>query len=159
LLGIIHAKCTDLLGHTVMDLRSPTIDRLSLVSSLKWLARRTKENTGIEVNVGSHGVERRAEPDPELLLFRIVQEALNNVWRHSQATSAQIIDEFCDDVIRISVRDDGCGFWVPEAMGSLAESGKLGLVGMQERVGLLGGSVTIDSAPDRGTVVMVEAPL
>jgi len=141
------------------DLRPPTIDRLGLLSSLKWLARKTKENTGIEVDVGSLGDERRADPDSELLLFRIVQEALSNVWRHSQATSVKIMVEFHDDVIRIIVRDNGRGFRVPDAMGSLAESGKLGLVGMQERARLLSGSVTIKSTPRKGTVVTIEAPV
>jgi len=140
------------------DLRPPTIDRLGLLSSLKWLARRTKENTGIEVEVSSYGVQQRADPDSELLLFRIVQEALNNVWRHSNATTAQIIVEFHDDVIKISVIDNGRGFRVPKAMGSLAESGKLGLAGMQERARLLNGNVTIKSALGKGTVVTVEAP-
>lgn len=140
------------------DLRPPTIDRLGLLSSLKWLARRTKENTGIEAEVSSYGVQQRADPDSELLLFRIVQEALNNVWRHSNATTAQIIVEFHDDVIKISVIDNGRGFRVPKAMGSLAESGKLGLAGMQERARLLNGNVTIKSALGKGTVVTVEAP-
>ena len=141
------------------DLRPPTIDRLGLLSALKWLARRTKEYTGIEVDVSSHGDQRRADPDSELLLFRIVQEALSNVWRHSQATTAQIIVEFHDDVIRISVRDNGRGFRVPDKIGSLTEAGKLGLAGMQERARLLSGSVTIKSAPRKGTVVTVEAPV
>lgn len=141
------------------DLRPPTIDSLGLLSSLKWLARKTKENTGIEVNVGSLGDERRADPDSELLLFRIVQESLNNVWRHSQATSVHIIIEFHDAVIKIIIRDNGRGFRVPDAMGSLAEAGKLGLVGMQERARLLSGSVTIKSTPRKGTVVTIEAPV
>jgi signal transduction histidine kinase len=141
------------------DLRPPTIDRLGLLSTLKWLARRTKEHTGIEVDISSHGDQRRADPDSELLLFRIVQEALSNVWRHSQATSTQIIVEFQDDAIRITVRDNGRGFQIPDAMGSLAEAGKLGLAGMQERARLLGGSVALKSAPGQGTVVTVEAPV
>jgi signal transduction histidine kinase len=141
------------------DLRPPTIDRLGLLSSLKWLARRTKELTGIEVDVCCVGDERRADPDSELLLFRIVQEAINNVWRHSKATSAQIIIEFYDEAIGIIVRDNGHGFRVPVTMGSLAEAGKLGLAGMQERARLMGGSVAIKSAPRKGTVVTVEAPV
>ncbi len=149
---------TDGVRRLSQDLRPPTIDRLGLLSSLKWLARRTKENTGIEVEVSNYGVQQRADPDSELLLFRIVQEALNNVWRHSNATTAQVVVEFHDDVNRISVIDNGRGFRVPKAMGSLAESGKLGLAGMQERARLLNGNVTIKSAPGKGTVVTVEAP-
>jgi PAS domain S-box-containing protein len=141
------------------DLRPPTIDRLGLLSTLKWLARRTKEYSGIEVDVNSVGDQRRTDPDSELLLFRIAQEALSNVWRHSQATSVHIKVEFHDDLIRISISDNGRGFKVPDAMGSLAEAGKLGLAGMQERARLLGGTVTLKSAPGKGTVVTVEAPV
>ncbi len=141
------------------DLRPPTIDRLGLLSALQWLARRTKEHTDIDVVVISNGVQRRAAPDSELLLFRIVQEAMSNIWRHSQATSAQIIIEFQDDVITIAVRDNGQGFRAPDTMGSLAEAGKLGLAGMQERARLLGSVVTIESTPGQGTVVKVEAPV
>lgn len=141
------------------DLRPPTIDRLGLMSALKWLARRTREYTGIQVEVSSQGEQRRADPDSELILFRIVQEAISNVWRHSQATSAQITVELQEDAIRITVGDNGQGFQAPDTMGSLAESGKLGLAGMQERARLLGGSVSLQSAPGKGTVVTVEAPL
>jgi signal transduction histidine kinase len=62
-------------------------------------------------------------------------------------------------VIRISVRDNGRGFQVPDKIGSLAEAGKLGLTGMQERARLLGGSVTLKSVPGKGTIVIVEAPI
>ena len=71
----------------------------------------------------------------------------------------QIAVEFREDEIKIAVSDNGRGFQVPEAMGSLAESGRLGLAGMQERARLLGGSVTLRSAPGEGTVVTVQAPV
>jgi len=141
------------------DLRPPTIDRLGLLSALKWIARRTKEYAGIDVTVSSQGEQRRAAPDSELLLFRIVQEAINNTRRHAQATLVQIVVEFEEDEIRITVTDNGQGFLVPDTMGSLAESGKLGLAGMQERAKLMGGNVTIKSAPGQGTSVIVEAPV
>ena len=150
---------TDGVRRLSQDLRPPTIDRLGLLSTLKWLARRTKEFTGTQVDVSSHGDQRRADPDSELLLFRVVQEAISNVWRHSEATSVQIAVEFREDEIKIAVSDNGRGFQVPEAMGSLAESGRLGLAGMQERARLLGGSVTLRSAPGEGTVVTVQAPV
>jgi signal transduction histidine kinase len=140
------------------DLRPPTIDRLGLLASLKWLARRTKEHSGIDVDVSSIGDERRSDPDSELLLFRIVQEAINNVWRHSQAIYVQIIVEYYDNLIRIIVKDNGRGFKVPDTMGSFAEAGKLGLAGMQERARLLNGSVKIKSTPRKGTAVTIEAP-
>jgi two-component system sensor histidine kinase DegS len=141
------------------DLRPPTIDRLGLLSALKWIARRTKEYTGIDVSVSTRGEQHRIALDSELLLFRIVQEAINNTWRHAQATSVQIVVEFEEDVIRITVSDNGQGFIVPDTMGSLTESGKLGLAGMEERAKLMGGTVAIKSAPGKGTSVIVEVPV
>jgi two-component system sensor histidine kinase DegS len=141
------------------DLRPPTIDRLGLLSALKWIARRTKEYTGIDVSVSIRGEQHRIALDSELLLFRIVQEAINNTWRHAQATSVQIVVEFEEDVIRITVSDNGQGFLVPDTMGSLTESGKLGLAGMEERAKLMGGTVAIKSAPGKGTSVIVEVPV
>lgn len=141
------------------DLRPETLDRLGLIPSLEWLASNVKEHSGISVEVLSHGDERRLSAEVELVLFRIVQEALSNVWRHSQATTAQITAEYGDRSIRITVKDDGKGFRVPHGMGDLAKHGKLGLAGMRERAKLLGGDVTVQSKSDEGAVVTVEVPL
>ena len=92
------------------------------------------------------------------MLFRIVQEALSNVWRHSQATAAQITVVFDTRTIRIIVKDDGQGFHVPKGIGDLAKDGKRGLAGMQERVRLINGTVTVTSEQGEGTVVIVNVP-
>ena len=141
------------------DLRPETLDRLGLLPSLEWLASNVKEHSGIAVEVITDGDQRRLDPEIELVLFRIVQEALSNVGRHSQATAAQIIVEFGDRRIRIMVKDDGQGFHVPMGIGDLAKDGKLGLAGMQERAKLINGAVTVQSEPGKGTTVTVEAPV
>jgi two-component system sensor histidine kinase DegS len=138
------------------DLRPATLDRLGLLPSLDWLATNVKDYSSIHVEVVTEGDERRLDPDIELVLFRIVQEALSNVWRHSQATAAQITVVFDTRKIRIIVKDDGQGFHVPKDIGDLAKDGKLGLAGMQERVRLLNGTVTVASEPGKGTVVTVD---
>ena len=140
------------------DLRPATLDRLGLLPSLEWLASNVKDYSGIVVEVVTEGDERRLDPDIELVLFRIVQEALSNVWRHSQATAAEITVVFDTRTIRIIVKDDGQGFHVPKGIGDLAKDGKLGLAGMQERVRLLNGTVTVASEPGTGTVVTVNVP-
>lgn len=140
------------------DLRPAILDRLGLLPSLEWLASNLKEYSAIAVDVVTEGDERRLDPEIELVLFRIIQEALNNVWRHSQATTAQIIVVFGDRTIRIMVKDDGQGFHVPVGIGDLAKDGKLGLAGMQERVRLLNGTVTVASEQGEGTVVTVDVP-
>jgi PAS domain S-box-containing protein len=141
------------------DLRPATLDRLGLLPSLEWLASNVKDYSNIAVEVVTEGDERRLDPDIELVLFRIVQEALSNVWRHSQATAAQITVVFDTRTIRIIVKDDGKGFHVPKGIGDLAKDGKLGLAGMQERVRLLNGTVTVASEPGKGTVVTVDVPI
>ncbi|MEE8566900.1 MAG: PAS domain S-box protein [Candidatus Bipolaricaulota bacterium] len=140
------------------DLRPAMLDRLGLLPSLEWLASNLREYSAIAVDVVTEGDERRLDPEIELVLFRIIQEALNNVWRHSEATIAQIIVVFGDRTIRIMVKDDGQGFHVPKGIGDLAKDGKLGLAGMQERVRLLNGIVTVASEQGEGTVVTVDVP-
>jgi len=94
----------------------------------------------------------------EIVLFRITQEALRNVWRHSGATSAEITVEFDESKTRITISDNGKGFKLPEKIGDLARYGKLGLAGMQERAQLLNGTLTVQSEPGRGAIVTAVIP-
>lgn len=138
------------------DLRPPTLDRLGLLPALEWLASDIEKHSGITVEVKTHGTKRRFPIDIELVLFRIAQEALRNVWRHSLATSAKVTAEFNENKIRITVSDNGKGFTLPSSVDSLSRDGKLGLTGMQERARLLGGNVEIQSRPEKGTTITVE---
>ncbi|MGB2583080.1 MAG: PAS domain S-box protein [Dehalococcoidia bacterium] len=139
------------------DLRPATLDRLGLLPALEWLASDVGKLSGLNVQVETDGAERRLAPEAELVLFRIVQEALRNVWRHSQATSAQVLVEFQDGKTMITVKDNGKGFQLQSPMGDLTKTGKLGLAGMKERARLLGGSLKVESEPGKGTTVIVEA--
>lgn len=141
------------------DLRPPILDRLGLLPALEWLASNVSNNSGIAIEVKSHGAGRRLSAEVELLLFRIAQEALSNVWRHSQATRGEILVEFDRGKTRITVKDNGKGFDLPSSVGELARDGKLGLTGMQERARLLGGSAKVESEPGKGTTVTIEAPI
>ena len=141
------------------DLRPATLDRLGLLPALDWLASDVGKLSGLNVQVETDGAERRLAPEAELVLFRIVQEALRNVWRHSQATSAQVLVKFQDGKTMITVKDNGKGFQLQSPMGDLTKSGKLGLAGMNERARLLGGSLKVESEPGKGTTVIVEAPV
>jgi PAS domain S-box-containing protein len=145
--------------HLSQDLRPPTLNRFGLLSSIEWLASKTKERSGITVEVTKQGDPRRSAPEFELLLFRMVQEALNNIWKHSSASEAQVIVEFSENIITITIIDNGHGFQVPVGMGDFAKHGKLGLAGMQERAKLLRGTVSIHSEPDKGTILKIQAPL
>ena len=102
------------------------------------------------------GTERRLPEEVALVLFRITQEALRNVWRHAQATRAEITVQFDENKTSVAVSDNGKGFKPPKTTDDLARDGKLGLAGMQERARLLGGSLTVQSEPGKGTTVTVE---
>ena len=102
------------------------------------------------------GKERRFPEEVELVLFRITQEALRNVWRHAHATKAEITVEFGEGKTRLTVSDNGKGFNLPEKIGDLARDGKLGLAGMRERVQLIGGTLTAQSQQGKGTSITVE---
>lgn len=141
------------------DLRPATLDRLGLVAALEWLASSMEKLSGIDVKVEKSGTERRLPGEVELVMFRIAQEALSNVRRHSRANNAEVVVEFDDKKVRMTIRDNGKGFALPETMGDLVKAGRLGLAGMQERIQLLNGSLKIESEPGRGTTVTVEAPV
>lgn len=140
------------------DLRPAALDRLGLLPALEWLATDVTKHSAIIVDVKLGGKERRLPTEVELVLFRIIQEALRNVWRHSQATRAEVVVEFEQEKTRITVSDNGKGFALPSSVGDLARYGKLGLAGMQERARLIGGSLTVQSTPGKGTTITVVVP-
>ena len=142
------------------DLRPAALDRLGLLPALEWLASEVTEYSGILTKVNILGKQRRLPEEAELVLFRIIQEALRNVWRHSQASEAEIKVEFEQSKTRITVNDNGEGFNLPDKIGDLARDGKLGLAGMQERAQLVGGTLMVQSRPGGGTSISitVESP-
>ncbi len=139
------------------DLRPATLDPLGLLPALENLTSEITKYSGISMKVNVLGTERRLPEEVELILFRITQEALRNVARHSKATMSEITLEFDDQRIRVSVTDNGSGFHVPEKINSLSKDGKLGLVGMLERARLINGHLSVYSEPGKGTKIMVEA--
>ncbi len=88
-------------------------------------------------------------------LYRVVQEALTNVTRHAAARQVILRLAWEDAGLRLTVQDDGRGFAVPAALQSLSDQGHLGLVGIQERVNLIGGTLTLESAPGQGMTLRV----
>lgn len=138
------------------DLRPQILDDLGLVAAVEWLADDLERVAGIDTKVHVKGDQSAISPEAQLLLFRIVQEALSNVRRHSGAARACITIEYLADRIGVAVADDGHGFAVPESLDRLTGAGKLGLLGMAERARLLNGSLAIQSKIDEGTRVVVE---
>jgi signal transduction histidine kinase len=146
------------LRRLIQGLRPAVLDRLGLLAGLEWLASDVTEYSGVNTSIQIIGRQRRVDEDTELVLFRITQEALRNVCRHSKATKAEIQVNFKLNKIAITISDNGRGFDIPQRIGDFARNGKMGLSGMQERVRLIGGTVSVQSHPGKGSSVTVEIP-
>ncbi len=140
------------------SLRPPVLDYLSLLPALEWLATDITQRSGIVINVNVIGTPRRLHEEGETLLFRVAQEALRNVWRHSEAAQAEMTVEFSEHEARITVSDNGKGSNLPKALSDLARDGKLGLTGIQERVLPSGGRLSVQSQPGEGTSLTIRLP-
>ena len=143
----------------VQGLRPPILDDLGLIPAVRSLVKNLQDYDGIDAKVVIFGKERRFASEVESLLYRIVQEALNNVRKHSHATDVQVILSITDYKIKITITDNGQGFELSEKLDNLPVSGKLGLTGMQERAHLMGGSIRITTRPGKGTTLVVDVPI
>ena len=137
----------------IFELRPMMLDDLGLIPTIRRYADTFKEQTGLDVNVTVSGNERRLESYLEVMVFRAVQELLGNAARHSQGTLLKINIDLTDDLIRVSVDDNGKGFDVDTVQGQ-----NLGLKLIRERTEMLGGTFEIDSAMGKGTRIMFSLP-
>lgn len=142
----------------VYDLRPSILDDLGLLAGLRWYAESRLEPLGIRVSVMASGEERRLAAELETAVFRIGQEAISNIARHSNASNAFLVVGFQDDRVTLEVEDDGEGFDVTRAEAG-SEGHGWGLLGIRERAGLLGGSLKITSTPRTGTRVEISIPV
>ncbi|TFG46989.1 MAG: PAS domain-containing sensor histidine kinase [Dehalococcoidia bacterium] len=140
------------------DLRPRILDDLGLIPALEWMTDNLIKKHGIESKVVTQGGEQQLPSEVQLLLFRIAQEALNNVRKHSDASQVEITVSYGGDKTVVSIADNGKGFALLQRVNDLAAIGKLGLAGMQERAQLIGGQVNVKSDPGHGTVVTIEVP-
>jgi signal transduction histidine kinase len=147
------------LHRVIYDLRPSVLDDLGLASAVRWYADRNLTPLGIAFRCEIEGLEERLPVEIETAVFRVVQEALTNIVRHARAETVLIQMARESDQLAIEVEDDGRGF-DPTSVATPESSGRgLGLLGIRERVELLGGRVTIDSAPGQGTRLLVSVPL
>ncbi len=143
----------------IYDLRPSVLDDLGLVSAVRWLGERHLAPLGIALRCEIAGLDERLPVEVETAVFRVVQEALMNVVRHAGAETVLVQMERADGRLEIEVEDDGRGFDTGSVMTPDSSGRGLGLLGIRERVELLGGKVTIDSAPGKGTRVAVSVPI
>jgi len=141
----------------VQDLRPPILEYLGIIPALRELAAQMKCQSGTEVNVKIDGLEQHFSPEEGITIYRIAQEALRNTWKHSGAIKADLSICFDEETTTIVVSDEGKGFNV-KGSSHILEAGKLGLMGMNERARLLGGTLDIYSEPNLGTTVILSIP-
>ena len=151
---------------TVEDLRRVTralrpiyLEDLGLVTALEMLARETSQAANIPVDFQRQGTEKRLNPNVELAIYRMAQEALNNVARHAQAAHACLSISFTPQDVTMRVTDDGEGFDVPKSPAEFSPGGHFGLLGLYERAELIGAILEIESTNGQGSKITVHLPV
>jgi signal transduction histidine kinase len=157
-LEIIAEQTIENLRRTTRALRPIYLEDLGLVTALEMLAKETESVSGVKISFRKEGIERRLPAPVELALYRMAQEALNNVARHAQATQAELGIHFYDEGIKMQIGDNGIGFETPNTPADFAPSGHFGLLGMYERADLIGARLVIHSTPGKGTQLTVQLP-
>ena len=140
----------------IYDLRPMALDDLGLVPTLRKYLQTTEDyniNSGVRLNFVNVGQVIRLPSDMEVALFRLVQEAVQNSLKHAQPKHIQVKLSISKELVTVVIKDDGKGF-----DASIQKEGSFGLVGMRERIELLEGSMTIDSQPGAGTLVLIQVP-
>ena len=155
---LLARECLDDARRSVWDMRSQALEDSDLPTSLSSSARRLTANTGTQAQIRVSGPYRKIDPAIESNLLRIGQEAINNAVKHAKAGLIDVGLEFDPGLVRLSVRDDGCGF-DGNAPAAPSEQGHFGLLGMRERAEQIGGKLTVKSNRGSGTEVSVEVPL
>jgi signal transduction histidine kinase len=140
------------------DLRPAALDDLGLKEALAALAAGCAQPTGVRIEIQEVGDMAGLPAEIDILVYRVVQEALNNVLKHAQANSVSVVLERSRAKLRVIIEDDGIGF-DPARLPDPAAPPALGLLGMRERLDLVGGGMTIESAPGAGATLFIDIPL
>ncbi len=156
----------DLVEHTIRHTRSLTVElsppilyELGLVAAVEWFTERIQKQYAIETQFEDDSHPKPLDEDVRVLLFKVVQELLFNVVKHSHARNARVTIRKDNDIIRIVIEDDGVGFKIHGHKSQIGQKTGFGLFSISERLDHIGGHFELDSSPDRGTCAMVSAPL
>ncbi|GIV80573.1 response regulator [Litorilinea aerophila] len=143
-----------------LDLRPPMLDDLGLVPTLRWYMKRYTQRGPVEAHLDAGNLgEKRLPAEIETTIYRVVQEALTNVARHAQATRVDVQLEAGEKGITVVIADNGCGFDMNALLASSNGARGLGILGMQERVALVGGTFHIESGPGQGVTIQLTIPV
>lgn len=146
------------LRRIIFNLRPLSLDVLGLLSTLKDYLKKFERETGIGVTLKVSGTERELPPERAAGVFRIVQEALHNVKKHSGADRVTVTLVYRPERLRITVKDNGCGFSREDEVRAI-KNGRAGLLGMKERTQLMSGKLRVTGIPGKGTRVAFSIPL
>lgn len=143
----------------IQALRPRMLDDLGLAPALRTYAEARFEGTGTRVQIETKNLTQRLPPEVEITLFRVMQEALSNIAKHAHAHRVEVsIERYDDDLVVAHVQDDGIGFIPAKYLQTQEGLRGMGLLGMRERTALLGGTLTIESTPGRGTRLRIQVP-
>lgn len=148
-------RVSDEVRRISLGLWPSVLDNLGLIPALRWLIEESNKQGNPNTDLQIKGDSRKLPHEMELVIFRIVQEALNNARRHSGATRATVLMQFSDSHLNLIISDNGSGFPMPASEVGFADKGKLGIIGMHQKCKLLGGDFNISSKPGSGTKVSV----
>lgn len=159
-------RAIDIVSHSLSelrrishDLRPPMLDDLGFVSTVYWLADRLNQSTNVRINFFPHSIPKNVPKQVDVTLFRVVQEALTNIVKHSQASQANVLLKESGPCLQVEIFDNGIGFDPSSVLGSANLEKGIGLVSMRERVELLGGDMIVRSELGKGTTISVRVPV
>jgi PAS domain S-box-containing protein len=155
----ISTTILDEIHKLIRELRPSVLDKLGLIPAINSLIENYLTELGIKVTFKTTGTVKRLSPAMEIVLFRVIQEAFNNIVKHSKAKEVSVGVSFGKDRIRIEIKDNGVGFNVKDVLNVEDSSHGWGLIGMKERVQLARGSLIINSDCGRGTELFIDVPL
>ena len=141
------------------ELRPSILDDMGLESAVEWYAEMTLQRNDLQATIDVRSAQGTLPANVEIAAFRVFQEAITNATKHANADQVWVTLCRVSDELKGTVRDDGRGFVIEEAKPGADGGWAVGLLGMSERVNLLGGSLSIDSNPGEGTVVQFNIPV
>ena len=151
-------KSVDIVHRFALELRPAVLDDLGLIPALNTFMKGFKEDTGIHVSLSAFAGVEKVNGERRIVLYRIAQEALTNAARHAQASHVEVRIQKLNDAICMRIIDNGTGFQVKNVLHA-KKGNRLGLLGMKERLEMVGGTFTVTTAPGKGTTVQAEIPL
>jgi PAS domain S-box-containing protein len=151
-------QSVDIVHRFARKLRPAVLDDLGLIAALHAFMKHFRAETGLQVSLSAFAAVEQLDGDKRTVLYRVAQEALTNVARHAHARRAEVKLQKLNGAVRLTIKDDGKGFRA-ERVVHTKKCKRLGLLGMRERLEIVGGNFTVTSAPGQGTTVLAQIPL